>query len=143
MIELPGGDWALPYTGFNVPHKYPRVKAERHTGYALWPKERFAGVQARESGSLTTVYVIPPGQKVLINTTTPRAGSIRAEVLDGKGEVIPGREMERSIPLFGDLFWEPLRWESHQDTGARPDDAVAIRLKLNQATVYGLEFTEA
>jgi hypothetical protein len=44
LVELPNGDWALPYTANNVPHKYPRGKrtslratpSGTRGGWSLW-----------------------------------------------------------------------------------------------------------
>jgi len=30
LVELPDGDFVLPYTGWNVPHKYPPANAVRN-----------------------------------------------------------------------------------------------------------------
>jgi hypothetical protein len=54
LIELAGGDWALPYTGYAFPHKYPRGAWSYRPGYAIWPKGRLVAVEAAETGEFST-----------------------------------------------------------------------------------------
>ena len=140
LVELPGGDWALPYTGFNVPHKYPRVKAKRNSGYALWPKGRLMSLDADEQGFFQTLAIVPPRSHLHINAITPRAGSIRVEVCDTNGQVLPGRAFADSVPLMGDLHWAPVVWTEHDDMGVDPGAPVILRFGLDKVQLFGLEF---
>jgi hypothetical protein len=141
LIELPDGDFALPYTGFNVPHKYPRVKATRATGYALWPKGRIAALEASEKGEFTTVAVIPPGRHLLVNAVTQRTGSILVEALNLDQEPIPGREFANSIPIVGDQHRCPVVWKGHDDLGIGAGEAVILRFRMEQASLFALDFS--
>ncbi|MHB9023818.1 MAG: hypothetical protein ACYC7E_06525 [Armatimonadota bacterium] len=140
LIELPNGDFALPYTGYDVPHKYPRKRASRSTGYALWPKGRLAGVAAKERGEFTTVRFIPPGRRLRINAVTARGGCIRIECLDDRLQPIPGREMTAAIPLSGDLYQQPVTWRNTEAVGGEEGQAVALRLSMDSAVIYHLDF---
>jgi hypothetical protein len=139
LIELPNGDFALPYVGFNLPHKYPRRRAERASGLAVWPKGRIAGIRADERGEFATVAVVPPGKKVLLNAVTSDGGSIRVEAADLDGHPLPGRSFDQAVALSGDLHGAPVRWREQADLGGAPDP-VMLRLKLERATVYHVEF---
>ncbi len=140
LIELPNGDFALPYTGYNVPHKYPRQKAERAPGYALWPKGRLLGIEAKERGAFSTVAVVAPKTRLTINALTRRAGSVRVEVADLQGKVIPGREFDSCVPVFGDCHRTPIRWKNHDDIGTAPDQPVILRFRIEQGSVYFVDF---
>ncbi len=140
LTELPNGDWVMPYTGFNVPHKYPRSKAERQTGYARWPQGRLISLKAEQSGQFETIPVLPPGKRLYINAKTRRAGYIRVAAYRGTGEVIPGREMENAALLFGDLHWTPVCWKEQNDLGLAPEEDVVLRFELKEAEIFGLEF---
>lgn len=140
LTELPNGDWVLPYTGYDVPHKYPRVRARRNTGYAVWPKGRLVSLKSDVQGRFETVPVVPPGKKLFINALTRRAGHIRVEALDRQGRPIPGREQSNCVPLFGDLHWAPVCWSHHDDLGIDPGDEVSLRFDLDHAEIFGLEF---
>ena len=140
LIELLNGDWALPYTGYNVPHKYPRRQATRAVGYAVWPKGRLMGIESQERGGFSTIAVIPPAQRLTINASTKRSGEILVQAEDLQLRPIAGRTFDDAIPMFADLPRTPVRWKEHDDLGISPGEAVVLRFKLRQATVYALDF---
>lgn len=140
LIELPDGDFALPYTGYNVPHKYPRKKATRSTAYALWPKGRIVGLEAAGDGGFTTPALIAPGRRLLLNAVIARAGHVCAEVCDLNGRAIPGRGFGESVPLFGDCHRAPVVWKEHGDLGIPAGQPVVLRFRMSGATIYGLDF---
>ncbi len=140
LIELPNGDFALPYTGFDLPHKYPRILCKRNVGYALWEKGRITGIKAEEEGEFTTVAIIPKGTKIRMNALTKRAGYVMIEVLDVNRNVIPGRSFAECNPLFGDIHFKPLTWNGQDTIGVENGDPVILRFKLRRAEIYGLEF---
>jgi hypothetical protein len=137
LLELPDGTFALPYTGYDVPHKFPRRRAKRATGYATWPKGRLAGIRAEAQGEFATIAVVPPGKKLLINAITSEKGSITIEAADLSGQPLPGRSFADAVPLTGDCHLSPVRWKQHDDLGDA--DAVMLRVKMNSATVYFFE----
>jgi hypothetical protein len=142
LLELSDGTFALPYTGYNVPHKYPRGRFEYASGYATWPKGRLMGIEAPERGEFATAVVIPPGKKLLINAVTRRAGSVRVEAARPDGRPIPGRRFEDCVPLFGDCYCEPVRWKGHPDLGVERDEPVMLRFKLERAKIYFVDFEQ-
>ena len=79
LLELANGDWALPFTGYDVPHKYPRGAWNYRPGLAVWPKGRLAAIVADEDGFFNTTAVVSPGSRLLINAVTDRAGEILIE----------------------------------------------------------------
>jgi hypothetical protein len=140
LIELPNGDFALPYTGYNVPHKYPRKKATRGVGYALWPKGRMAAIEAKGKGEFETVSIVPPGKKLIINAVTSRAGKILVEAADIDGKTIEGNNFENAVPIIGDNFRTPVVWKEHESLNIKEGQAVRLRFKLDEAAIYCLDF---
>jgi len=140
LLELPNGDFALPYTGFNVPHTYPRGQWRHLPGYAVWPKGRLVALEAPERGEFTTVGLMPPGRKLRINALTQRAGSILVEVAGLDGKAIPGRAFGDAIPIIGDQHWTPVAWKEHDDLGNDEGRAIILRFRMDKARIYGLEF---
>ncbi|NLC67469.1 MAG: hypothetical protein GX754_01505 [Clostridiaceae bacterium] len=140
LIELPGGDFALPYTGWSVPHKYPRVNATRSIGYAIWPKGRLSSLAADEYGEFTTTAIVVPGERLFINAVTERTGYIAIEACDISGTPINGREFENSIPIFGDCYRQLVTWKGHDNLGIRKGEAVILRFKMHKASIYSLDF---
>ncbi len=140
LIELPNGEFALPYCGFDVPHKYPRGTAKRATGYAVWPKGRLMGIEARERGEFATVGVVPMGQTLRINAVTARAGSILVEAADLDGTPLPGRDFASAIPVRGDGYQVPVAWRDHDALGLKQGEGVILRIRMDRAILYWLDF---
>lgn len=135
LIELPNGDWALPYIGHNVPHKYPRGKRLGGSGYAVWEKGRMVAVQADDAGEFTMMPIVAPGTTLKVNALTDRVGSVTVEVV-GKD----GRAFADCAPIAGDRHWTTVRWGDTDDMGVEKGKPVTLRFRLNQAKLFGIEF---
>ncbi len=135
LIEMPNGDWALPYLAHNFPHKYPRGQVVGGTGYAVWPRGRLVAVEAEDRGEFTMIPLIPPGKRLKINALTSRTGWVKVEVV-GKD----GRGLGDCVPIVGDKPWSRVTWKGGDDLGIGPGQAVMLRVEMKQAKVYGFEF---
>ena len=135
LIELPNGDWALPYSAHNIPHKYPRGQRKGGSGYAVWPKGRMIALEAPDKGQFTLITIMNPGSVLKINAVTKRTGGIRVEVAGD-----PERTFEKCDPLFGDRFWTPVGWQGKTDLGREKGQPITLRFQLDQAELYGLQF---
>jgi hypothetical protein len=139
LVELSDGRFVLPYTGYDVPHKYPRKLWKYAPGYAVWPKGRLVALEA-ESGEFATVTLMPPGRRLLINALTKRAGSILVEVAGFDGKPLLQRSFEDAKPVFGDLHWAPLVWNGQEDLGYSEGSPIMLRFRLDHAQIFGVEF---
>ncbi len=139
LVELADGRFVLPYTGYDVPHKYPRKLWKYAPGYAVWPKGRLVALQA-DYGEFATVAIMPPGRHLRINALTDRGGSIRVEVAGFDHQPLPHRSFQDSTPVFGDLHWSPLSWNGEEDLGNAEGSPVMLRFRLDHARIFGLEF---
>jgi len=147
LVELSNGDFALPYNGYRFPHKYPRGGEgfPPNLGFATWPKGRLCAIEAEGVGEFTTVGFIPPGNKLRINALTKRGGSILVEVCalnPGCVDLKPvdGHRFEDCTTIIGDQFRTPVTWGHSQDMGVEAGKPLALRLRMNQARVFALEF---
>jgi hypothetical protein len=146
LTELPNGDFALPYTGFAYPHKYPRKNWRYDWGYAIWPKGRIVALAADELGEFTTVGLMPPGRKLRINALTARAGSIRVAVTTRDGNALPGRTFEESVPIVGDQHRALVQWKGEpqatdgSDLAYEQAQPICLRFKMDRAQIFALEF---
>jgi len=141
LIELPNGSFALPYHGYNVPHKYPRKLRKRATGLLLWPKGRLVALEARGQGAFTTVAFVPPGRKLKINAVTERVTEIRVEVVAyHNNKPISGRTFNDCLPIVGDNHWTTVTWKGGNDLECNNGTAIVLRFKMNKAKIFGLEF---
>ena len=149
MFEMPNGDWALPYSAHNVPHKYPRGQRVGGSGYAIWPKGRMIGLEASDRGAFVTMPVMPRGRKLKINALTDRTGGIRVQVERGdqsspdpprEVNAYPGRMLADCDPIVGDQPWTLLTWKGESDLGFSENEAVQFRFEMDQSCIFGLEF---
>lgn len=140
LVELPDGSWAMPYTGYIYPHKYPRGAWKYAAGLAVWPKGRLMALVADSGAEFATAAVVAPGKTLLINAVTARAGSILVEAADMDGKPIPGRSFADAVPIIGDQFWAQVKWKEHGDLGIEPGNPVEFRFRMDHAKLYGLEF---
>jgi hypothetical protein len=135
LLELPGGDWALPYIANNLPHKYPRGRRTSGTSYAVWPKGRLVAVEAEDQGEFTMIPILPPGRHLEINAVTLRTGWVKVGVLG-----VDGRGTGDCVPIVGDQPRARVAWKGGDDLGGGDGRPVTLRLELKQARLYGLEF---
>lgn len=135
LLELPNGDWALPYIANNVPHKYPRGQRTSNTSYAIWPKGRMIAVAAADHGEFTMLPLIPPGRQLEINAVTLRTGWIRIGVAG-----VDGHGLEDCQPIVGDQFATRVTWSGGDDLGVGDGRPVTLRVEMKQARIYGLDF---
>jgi len=140
LVELPDGSWALPYTGFPDPHKYPHGGATYNVGLAVWPKGRLVALEAQGEGAFTTPAILAAGTKLRINAVTKRVGYIRIEAANLSGKAIPGRSFQEAAPIKGDYFWGPVKWETTDNLGVQENEPVVLRFRMKMARLYGLEF---
>ena len=66
-------------------------------------------------------------------------GYVQVEALvDGK--VLPGRSFAECDPLTGDSLDRPVTWKGQTDLGHKDGQAVALRFRMRNADLYGVEF---
>ena len=141
LTELPGGDFVLPYTGFEFPHKYPRKNWRYGWGYAVWPKGRLVALEAPERGEFTTVGLVAPGEKLRINAATSRAGSIRVAVSTRDGTMLPGRSFDDCEPIVGDQHRALVQWKGgEEDLAFDAGQPICLRFRMDHAQIFRLEF---
>ncbi len=141
LMELPDGDWVLPYIGFDVPHKYPRHGAFKYgLGLARWPKGRLAGVEAAGQGQFTTYACVPPGRRIRINALTTRGGGVRVELANLHGKVVPGRSFAECHPIVGDQPRALVTWEQGEDIGVPDGTPIRLRFEMQEASVFFVDF---
>jgi hypothetical protein len=140
LLELPNGDFAIPYTGYLYPHKYPRGAWGYDIGMAVWPKGRMIGLRAEEEGEFATIALVAPGTTLRINSLTKRAGFIHVEVADFHGQPLPGRSFEESDPIVGDQFRSQVAWKGETDLGVEKGTPIILRFRMKMAEIFYIDF---
>ncbi len=135
LLELPNGDWALPYIANNVPHKYPRGQRTSGTSYAVWPKGRMIAVEAEDHGEFTMIPIIPRGKRLVINAVTLRTGWVKVGVLG-----VSGHGVSDCVAITGDQHGARVSWRGSDELGVGDGSPVTLRVEMKQARIYALEF---
>lgn len=158
-------DLWIYYNGANYDHGSDRGQSmppgvvepgqpRRHAvGLARLSRGHYAGYRADHDGMLETKYVTNyggPGLRILADIAP--GGSIRAEILDHYGRVLPGWEREncRAVPQAdGSLgfAWGGAGLSGQLDDespeGGKVQRVIKLRLFLHQATVFGFSVGDA
>lgn len=142
LVERPNGDYILPYTGYAFPHKYPRGAWSYRPGVAVWPKGRLAAVEAAERGEFTTVSFFPPGKRLLVNAVVKRGGELRIAITRRDGSILSGRSLDEAVPIVGDQYRAPVTWSGGDTLGSEAGQPICLRVRMNQARMYSLDFEE-
>jgi hypothetical protein len=142
LLELPNGDFAMAYQAYNFPHKYPRSPKhwQYYTGFMIWPKGRIIGIQAEEVGEFGTIGLLSPGRTLKLNALTSRAGGIWVQLTTLDNKILPGRSFADCDGLRGDQLWKEVTWKGEPDLGLKDGDAVVINFRMDNATLFGMEF---
>ena len=105
------------------------------------------GANPMREGVLVTQPLLSWGDTVVVNAACRGHGSLRAEILDEAGAVIPGHAAEECEPFRGDAVEHVLRWNGRAELrggagpGAGAGEAAAprfrrIRFLLRDAELY-------
>ena len=87
LVELPDGQWAMPYTGMSSLHNaygqrelFPRGRPIQ-IRYALWDPHRFIGMEAESEGRFTIPTIYRHGNQLRLNYRCAVGGWIQVELL--------------------------------------------------------------
>ncbi|MEM7231844.1 MAG: hypothetical protein AAF517_06710, partial [Planctomycetota bacterium] len=119
---------------------YPSIHIRRYT---LRP-DGFVSVRASYAGgTLTTKPLRFAGSRLEINLSTSAAGSARVEILDAKGQPIPGFGLKDSREIIGDQIDRIVEWRGGGGVSRLAGRAVRLRFHLVDADLYSLRFVDA
>lgn len=141
LIPLGTDRVALPYGGYPHPHKYPR---NRHTfrhdhGYAVWPAERLAALEAEQDGHFLSLPMVATGQHLRLNAAVKAAGHILVEVADRQGRALEGHTFADAVPVLGDSGLHRVAWRSGDRLPVAPGHSFMLRFRLRCARLFAFE----
>lgn len=140
MVALPDGRLALPYTGYKVPHKYPRSDVLGELGLGLWDRGRLAAAVAEGEGEFALMQLIPPGRHLKLNVRTKHAGYVLAEMADSKGHPLPGCSFSDADVIVGDHLAARVTWKGATATGYPLEEPILLRFRIRAAELFSVEF---
>jgi len=138
LAEISGDRVVLPYSGFSVPHKFPRLGPLGEIAFAVWKKQRLGALVADEEGRFITHSLISEGDRLWLNFKTGRTGSIGVEV-----EGIEGRTLGECDPLFGDQLMQQVTWNGQATLGVKSNKPFRLRFRLRSAKLYSFEIQKS
>jgi hypothetical protein len=104
-------------------------------------RDGFASMHAgAQSGEWTTRPLLFSGSSLILNYSTSAAGSLRVELQDGRGNVLPGFSLEESEELYGDELDAVAHWKSHSDLSALQNQPIRLRFVMQEADLFSLRF---
>ena len=143
LVPLSGDRVGLPYSGYDMPHKYPR---NRHTirwgtAYATWSRERIVALEAPYEGAFATHPMLPAGEtgRLRLNVQTRRAGEVLVELADQDGTPLPGYGFADADPVTGDLTDHHCTWRGSPRLPHRSGQSLTLRFRLCQAKLFAFE----
>ncbi len=68
-------------------------------------------------GEITTPLIKFSGKRLELNLETSGGGSVIVELLDEKGETLPGFSKEDATPVNGNSVRTPVHWKENSDVG--------------------------
>jgi hypothetical protein len=139
MVE--GGTIRLYYGGFNDLHAQAK-NWHGAIGLATLRKDGFASLDAGATpGTITTQKIDHASGPLRVNFSAP-SSSVKVEVLDESGTVLPGYSQAECNVLAGDSVDQVVTWTGHAElpAGVAP---VRLRFILQNASVYSFAAGDA
>lgn len=133
-----GDELWFPYTGYSgvSPNGSRGMYVGASIGMAVLRRDGFASMKAvRGTGTLTTRPVTFTGSHLFVNVDCP-AGSLRVEVLDEKGKVIPSFSREKCISIRTNSTIQEVGWKGGGDLFRLAGRRVRFRFYLTQGDLY-------
>ena len=137
LAEIAGDRVALPYIGYPIPHKFPRLVRCGEVGLAVWPKHRLSAVVADEEGEFFTTPLKSAGDTLRLNFHVKRNGFIKVAALGANG-----RTLHECDPLFGDRLDATVSWKGNSSLLGRAASAegVTLHFRMRSAKLFSFEF---
>ena len=137
----------LYYLGASMGHctKVLPVTRPYHTlgvGLATLRLDGFASLRAAdgETGTVTTRPIRFEGDHLFVNAECASKGWLKAELLDLKGNTIPGFTLSDCIAVTGDSLRHEVNWRGSRDVPGRESGAIQIRFALQNADLFSFRF---
>jgi hypothetical protein len=101
-------------------------------GLAMLRVDGFASIDSPGRGTLTTRPLLLDGSQLYLNADA-EGGSIRVEVLDADGQVIPAFARDGAEAILGDAVRQRVVWKGNPPL---PDQTVRLRFHVDGAALY-------
>lgn len=98
---------------------------------------------AEEPGDLITRPFTFTGDRLCLNFITGEEGLLQVELQTADGAAVPGFELGETVSLTGDHLSAEVKWKSCSSVSSLVGQVVRLRIRLQQADLYSLQFRPA
>lgn len=134
LVGLPGDERHYAVYGTEAYYRGPSSRLRQF----LYRIDGFVSVRGGEKGGeLVTKPLTFAGDRLVVNFATRGGGRVRVELLAADGTVAETAELQ------GDEIAAVVRWNSGRDLKAHAGKPVRVRLALQQADVYSIQFQQS
>lgn len=103
--------------------------------------DRFASIHAgADAGEIVTQQLVFKGSELRVNYATSAGGVMQVEIQDAEGRPIEGHTLADARPLTGDALEQRVSWKRGHDVSALQGKPVRLRMVLQEADLYALQF---
>jgi len=135
LVEIGDSQVALPYTGYERPHKFPRQGGVGAIGLALWEKERLSALVADERGYFRTIQLKPNGRTLFLNFSTAPVGHVRVGVVGSATH-----SLQQCEALRGNELKYRVTWDGSEEVALDEDGALQLEFEMYSAELFSFEF---
>ena len=144
--DLPGAPDEMSIYSTESYYAGPAVRLRRFT----YRMDGFVSVEAPLAGGEMLTRLIdfgspksgaPQGQPraLALNVSTSAAGSVRVELQDEKGEVIPGHAASDCDEIYGDSLDRVVTWSGQSDLSDIIQQPIRLRFLLKDADLFAIQ----
>jgi hypothetical protein len=131
---------ALYFTRYQAPHSGPYV-FDGGIGRALWRIDGFTSMNAGASpGYFETPPLVFRGSRLELNLACGLWGSVRVELRDASGQVLPKYSAANCLPLTGDSTAALVRWRSGSALDQLAGTPLVLRFEMQNAKLFAFQF---
>lgn len=128
------GNWENLYERMVKPACYT-------VGVLSFRQEGWVAAVCGEAQAMATTRLFVPGKHLSLNAKTLGDGEVSVEILDAKGQLLPGFSGPDAARFRGDQVRAPLSWKG-ATLGALKESPVRFRITARKAELYALVFEE-
>lgn len=150
--------WGITTTPSPLPGHVPELSLYAIENYYVGPcrlrrftlrQDGFVSINAPFTGGEMTTRPItfdgPQGKEktpveLELNLSTSAAGSVKCELLDEKGQPLPGFSLKESEEFYGDELDHVMTWKGKSDLSQFAGKPIRVRFVLKDADLYSLRF---
>ena len=140
MVNLPDGRVGVPFTGYRIPHKYPRRPPLGEFAWASWERDRLVALEAEEEGEFSSWLVSFTGNTLTINATSKLSGGIQVALLGPDRQPLPGRGLTDCDPIIGNHQATVVSWRGDTRLFKNTPTPLALHIRMRQAQLFSLRF---